>query len=742
MEVPRLYPRPVSTASSRSSFESRNKSPLSISASIDYDYQSSRTSFESSHSTQSLKADLKTSTVPVPPGAFPGRRSSLVELEPVVPSHNRYGAGGNGRQRKQTTLIIPQRMARGPPSPTKVAQFPTKTFGEGFRKLPEEILLVILVELKKSHLDVGSLSCTTCCMRDLVNIGLSCRKWWNAARCILYEDIQLTGCDSTIHTKKKYKIKYGTRLILLRRTLRARPDLAAYVKSLKVPSLPDAAKDKKAHEEYFDLVASLIMACPNLERFPGFYPAYNHTFSRLVHALSTRTKLKEAVWIINPSPFQRQRRYNLTDDAQFLTPIIAPGFLLPEQCIDFLTYHSNWTYLKTLFLHCNPGGTIDSLLFTDICNRLPALENLHVSAFPAPAFNDSTLVSLPPLKSLRLDSLSGITANGLSNYACLSSSEGLETLSLVSLPLLSLPVLARLFSHLGNLTHFTLSQSPPPGLPIGTDIYLYPYLASSSLEYLHWEITNPGDDRATDILAKSIFYAGFPALRTIRAPTDFDGVLQNLCRPREKIELSGDRYRNMGLQGHSGMPMSQSLPNIPSPTRSTFSLSHGRSESINSAFVKSPTRSTFSLNTDHARSDDGLQNSREKGMSLVMARRMAQNRIDAAISQPKYHIIIWDEEGRFIERHTVGGYMGLIQSKIFYSLKPDIDGTDEAVVTVDGIGGLLDGGEETNVRDGCTGSWNLHIATQGKTGKSGSGKEKWWHTERGRWKDLPLEKFF
>ena len=36
-------------------------------------------------------------------------------------------------------------------------------------------------------------------------------------------------------------------------------------------------------------------------------------------------------------------------------------------------------------------------------------------------------------------------------------------------------------------------------------------------------------------------------------------------------------------------------------------------------------------------------------MSLVLARRMAQNRIDAAISQPKYHIIIWDEEGR---RHS------------------------------------------------------------------------------------------
>jgi hypothetical protein len=126
----------------------------------------------------------------------------------------------------------------------------------------------------------------------------------------------------------------------------------------------------------------------------------------------------------------------------------------------------------------------------------------------------------------------------------------------------------------------------------------------------------------------------------------------------------------------------------------------------------------------------------------VTARRMAQNRIDAASTQPKFHIIIWDECGQFVERFAVGGFIGSIQSKIFYSLKPDIDGMDEAVVTVEGVGGLLDGGEETNVRDGCTGSWNLNLAGQGKSGRAGSGKERWWHTERGRWRELPLGKFF
>lgn len=736
MEAPRLY-RPASGASSRSSFESRHKSPLSISSSADYDSSSTRTSVESSYSDPSTNSKYITMRAAVPAGAFGGRRPSLVD--PAVPSLPRYGAGGQGKQ--QATLITPQRMAKRPSSPTKGIRYTPRIPGDGFKKLPEEILLVILGELRKSHLEVGSLSCATCYMRDLINVGATGKKWWSAAQHMLYEDIQLNGCDFVLHTKKKYKIKYGTRLILLRRTLRARPDLASYVKSLKVPSLPDAAKSKKEQDGYLDLVASVIMACPNLERLPGLYPAYNHTFSRLTHALSTRTQLKEAIWVINPSPFQRQRRYNITDDDQTITELFAPGFLLPEQCIDFLTNHSNWTHLKTLFLHCNPGGTIDSLLFADVCNQLPLLENLHVSAFPAPAFNDSTLATLPPLKSLRLDNLPGVTASGLSTYACLPSSANLVSLSLISLPLLSLPVLPRIFSHLRKLTHFTLSQAPSPSLPIGTDIFLHPYLASASLEYLHWEITNPDDDNATDILSKSILHGGFLALRTIRAPTDFDGALQKLCRPRERIELPGDRYRNLGQPGQLGLPSSQSMPIIPSPTRSTFSLGHTRSDSMSSMFIKSPTRSAFSLNIDQSHPSDEFD-PREKGMSLVMARRMAQRRIDSAISQPNFHIIVWNAEGQFVERQTVGGYMGMVQSKIFYSLRPDIDGMDEAVVTMDGIGGLLDGGEETNVRDGCTGSWNLNITVQGRSGRSGSGKEKWWHTERGRWREVPLEKFF
>ena len=744
MEVSRgPGPRAMSYTSSRSSSDSRHKSPLSNGSSVDdFESISSRTSRES---TFSNKRPFLPSRTSLPPQPFKAdRRASTGTAVAGNSAWTRYGAGGQGRQQNQTPYTMSaQRMSiMGPPStnaPKLGKKYTPRIPGEGFRKLPNDILLMMLRELKTSHLQVGSLSCATCWMRDLVNIGLSSKKWWSVAQIMLYEDIQLNGCDSVNHTKKKFKIKHGTRLKLLRRTLRARPDLADYVKSLKVPSLPDTAVGKEEVDDYMNLVSSLIMACPNLERLPGFYPAYDHSFSRFMHAMSTKSKLKEAVWIINPSPFQRQRRYNLAEDSQVATSILAPAYLLPEQCVGFLNYHSNWPNLKTLFLHCNTGGTIDCLLFGDVCRQLPNLECLHISSFPIPSFNDTALSNLPPLKSLRLDNLPGITAAGLSSFVSSPSAANLEHLSLISIPLKSLPTLSRLLSRLRNLTHLTLSQAPSPALPPEEDIVLHPYLGSASLEYLHWEITNPYDDKATDILAKSIQFSGFPALRTLRAPTDFDGQLQKLCKPRIKIELPGDRYRNLGPPGRFAMPTSQSMPNI--PTKS--SLGHSHSSSSSSTFLKTSSRSSFSMNKDSTFVLDGYQDHREKGMSLLSARRMAQQRIEGALSIPKFLILIWGEDGDLIERQTAGGYLGLIQSKILYTLRPDIDGMDEAVVTVDGIGGLLDGGEETHVRDGCTGSWNLNMAVQVKSGKQQSaGKEKWWHTERGRWKEVPLEKFF
>jgi hypothetical protein len=180
-------------------------------------------------------------------------------------------------------------------------------------------------------------------------------------------------------------------------------------------------------------------------------------------------------------------------------------------------------------------------------------------------------------------------------------------------------------------------------------------------------------------------------------------------------------------------------------THPTVSLGHDPS----SGFVKSYSRSTFSLNLENPHNPDSYNiysSSLCPSMSLASARLMAQTRLESAFTRPKFHIIVWDENGHFVERFAVGGFIGDLQSKISYSLKPDIYGMDEAVASINRHGGLLDGSKERNVRDGCTGSWNRSSEELGKSRskvcRKDSEKDRWWHTERARWTGVDLARYF
>lgn len=150
------------------------------------------------------------------------------------------------------------------------------------------------MQLRTFHEEPASSSCQTCYYRDLCALGLVSRAWDRAVRPKLYERIYLVGSDSPAHIKK-YKMKYGVRLKLLRRTLRDRRVLANYVRELKLPRL---AFEPGKGQNLVDMVAAVVMACPNLERLVGFYQTYGHEFDRLTYALSARRRLKEHVWII------------------------------------------------------------------------------------------------------------------------------------------------------------------------------------------------------------------------------------------------------------------------------------------------------------------------------------------------------------------------------------------------------------------------------------------------------------
>ena len=370
---------------------------------------------------------------------------------------------------------------------------------------------------------------------------------------------------------KKYKAKFGIRLQLLRRTLRERRMLATCVKELTVPdpNIPPFHADgsmNKAFNEYRDLVASVVMACPNLERLLGFYPFYTHQFDRLTHALSTKTKLKEHVWVIGENDEVTVRSHSQ----------LPPGLLDQHQVYQFMHYHYAWSELESLML-CSPGrtGVLESGVFVRVFRLLPHLRSLCVSSFDADDFTDSTLLALPPrLRSLRLEECPGVSDTGLSRWAATPAAQKLESLGLIHQTVESLLCIAKVLASLSKLKKFSIVQHDViPALP--TEQMLFqPILACPTLQHLHWDLSpipssssphshterrhitafnaTPASpsfahhETCNTHLALSVLHAGFPSLLTLRAPRDVSppGAIQSICRPAKNssVMLPGDKY--------------------------------------------------------------------------------------------------------------------------------------------------------------------------------------------------------
>ncbi|KAA8636877.1 hypothetical protein SMACR_00305 [Sordaria macrospora] len=608
--------------------------------------------------------------------------------------------------------------------------------GELFAALPGEVIELILEELQNLHFKPGTNSCATCWMRDCCNIAMSARKFLKYAREALYGHIQLVGADGH-HMKKRTKLAFGSRLVLLRRTLRGNLRIAAIVRSLKPPALPSAASSV---EEYNDLIASVIMACPNFERLLGYYPTYDHTFQRIFQALSTRQKLKEMDWILDRSPLQKQKstaamrpltangsKYNLANGSKHnLANLNSSRHNLHElehlsltQCRMFIDFHLGWQQLTTLVVHCHPGATLapDGILDQTFRN-LPSLQNLNVSHLPRSSFTDANLLHLPPrLKKLTLNHLPGITTAGLTTYASRSSATSLTTLTLIHMNLETLPSLARIFSNLVNLKTFNLVQHHAPVMPSDEMIWLFPYLASNSLRKLHWDIpTRTATTPADDILAKSILAGGFPRLTAIRCPNDPEGIFQGLCKPKERADHPTDRYRGgkmhftptntSGMIHHARSP--SGFDSIASSTGSMTTGSIGDDRDTNST-PSTPTDTSFPLSTSSGGGSGGghppkslpifaprpgsladpFLLSHRAQSDLHLARLTAQARLEAARKFPRFFIIVTDPNGEVVEKYGVGAFIGRTDSKITYLLTADegSGATDEGggLVTVENI---------------------------------------------------------
>ncbi|KAJ5908988.1 hypothetical protein N7495_001670 [Penicillium taxi] len=426
------------------------------------------------------------------------------------------------------------------------------------RRMTQPLYNLILDKLENLHKGPHQTGCTTCFQRDLHALSLTSRSWEKAVRGKLYNHIHIVGNDSPAQLKK-HRLKKGSRLKLLRRTLRERKLLANLVKELRVPQMDmlfTTTKHSSQWQDYRDLIASVVMVCPNLERLIGLTIPYCHQFDRLTHALSTRKQLKEHTWVLGEAAEVTEMSPRGSSFA---------GSLGPSQMYEFLNYHVEWSNLETLMLYSlNGNGALEPSLFLRMFDLLPSLKNLCISSFNEDAFADSTLLCLPPLESLRLENLPGVSDTGLMQYAARPDSRSLKSLVLVEQNIESILVVSKILSSLRQLERLKFVQAGKCPVMPSEDMVFQPILASSSLKYLHWDVACPDPTALTQLdlhpfqqppkqtnspnshLAQSILSAGFPKLETLRAPNDVEppGALQAVCKPitKGRALLRPDRY--------------------------------------------------------------------------------------------------------------------------------------------------------------------------------------------------------
>jgi hypothetical protein len=481
----------------------------------------------------------------------------------------------------------------------------------------------------------------------------------------------------------KLKTKGTSRLKLLRRTLRENSRLSQRVLELHMSDFQSLYQNATIErEEIANLVASLVMACPRLQRLVGFHVPFSQSFDRLSYALSTKSNLTERVWMLADTDGDAG-----ADDDDELDQYIAEC----DPTERFLDLSSKYPVLSTLVLHQEQGQSSTHLNFRAIVGTFrnsPQLCYLAVSGLSAKSFTNMTLNAIPAnLQSLRLENLPGITEKGIQRLAISQQAVSVQKLMLIDLEIGSILTIADILSpHLASLAEFSLVQTRAPTLSRRSS---EPVLCSPSLRYIHWELRSEASPLppfitpssvelpesqpfpftnlepicclATSLLAASIQIDAFPALRRIRIPHDPQGVVQSLCKPLASALLPSDTSKFASA--------------------SRISTSDGFSIRLDEpAVVSSRTHhlSTYRV-TSASRVDSVVgslpfePNDADVSLTPMRSRLAAQSRILAARKNAAMTIRVFDPEGEVRANKVIGGHVGRLDSKITYDLVADTE---------------------------------------------------------------------
>lgn len=133
-------------------------------------------------------------------------------------------------------------------------------------------------------------------------------------------------------------------------------------------------------------LASVVELCPNLEQLDGYdWLDQGASSAGLLEALARCSGLKQHIWVCRNEHVPNPRLGVMLD------------------C------HSGWAQLETLVLCSNGEFRLGTGSVSALVQRLPRLLHLMLSGPDRHDFHNGTLFCLPPVKSLRLENLEGVS---------------------------------------------------------------------------------------------------------------------------------------------------------------------------------------------------------------------------------------------------------------------------------------------------------------------------------------------